>query len=111
MSLCMANGKFFGSGMCIAPTASLNDKLLELIIIGDVSIIDYLKNLSRVKKGLKIEHKEVFYETVKSCKIKSLEKTECPIDMDGEFIGFTPIEVKLHSKSIFFFSDFSLDFI
>jgi len=103
MSMCFANGKYFGSGMGIAPNATLTDQNLQLTVLGDVSIIDYIKNLGTVKKGKKIKHKEVFYETLKDCKVESLEKP-CPIDMDGEFVGFTPLEIKIHNQKMKFFS-------
>ena len=51
MSLSMANGKYFASGMCIAPDANIRDNQLQLIILGNVSIWDYLKNINKVKKG------------------------------------------------------------
>ena len=48
LSLCMANGKYFGSGMCIAPDAKLDDQHLQLTIIGDVGLFDYVKNLAKI---------------------------------------------------------------
>jgi len=94
LSLCMCNGKYFGSGMCIAPDAQIDDDQLQLTILGNVSLMDYLKNMSNIKKGHKIKHKEVTYTSVHNCKIES-KGIPCPIDMDGEFIGYTPIEVNL----------------
>lgn len=102
LSLCMANGKYFGSGLCIAPNANINDKKLQITILGDVSLLDYLKNIGNLKKSKFITHPEVQYTYVENCKISSLEKQECPIDMDGEFIGYTPIAVDLHKKRMKF---------
>jgi diacylglycerol kinase (ATP) len=102
MSLCMANGKYFASGMCIAPDANICDQQLQLIILGNVSILDYLKNINRVKKGQKIDHKEVLYAAVNGCKIIS-KGMPCPIDMDGEFIGYTPLEVELSERKVSFY--------
>lgn len=103
MSLCMANGQFFGGGLGIAPNASLTDGKLQLAILGDVSIWDYIKNLNNVKKSLHVKHSEVFYKEAVGCKIEALEN-ECPIDMDGEFIGYTPVEVKLYERKVRFIS-------
>ena len=103
LSLCLANGKYFGSGMCIAPDAKINDEQLQLTILGNISLLDYVKNLNNIKKGHKIKHKEVIYASVNGCKIES-RGTPCPIDMDGEFIGYTPIDVKLHERKITFYS-------
>lgn len=102
MSLCMANGKYFGSGVCIAPDANICDDRLQLTIVGNVSLWDYLKNIKKIRKGQKIKHKEIFYTNVNNCKIVS-QGLACPIDMDGEFIGFTPLEVNLAERKIRFY--------
>ncbi|HUH73931.1 MAG TPA: YegS/Rv2252/BmrU family lipid kinase [Chitinophagales bacterium] len=104
MSLCMANGKYFGSGMCVAPDADISDDQLQLAIFGDISILDYLKNLSKVKKGIKIAHPEVIYTAVSGCKVAS-KGIPCPIDMDGEFIGYTPLEVELEERKMRFYGE------
>lgn len=104
MSLCMANGKYFGNGMCVSPEANITDDRLQLTILGNVSIWDYLKNMSKIKKGKKIPHPEILYTAVKQCNIIS-KGIPCPIDMDGEFIGFTPLEVRLADKKISFYGN------
>jgi diacylglycerol kinase (ATP) len=98
LSLSMANGRYFGSGMCIAPEADITDGKADIVILGNVSLLDYIKNISRVKKGEKINHPEVSYHKASNCKIYSDE--ECPIDMDGEFIGYTPLELKMLPLSV-----------
>lgn len=98
LSICMANGKYFGSGMCIAPDASLTDGEMQLVVIGDVKLTDYLKNLPKIKRGQKIQHNEVTYSFAKECEITSEEV--CPIDMDGEYIGTTPLNVKILKQEI-----------
>lgn len=89
LSMVIANGKYFGSGLCIAPDASLDDGQFSVVILGDITVIDYLKNISRVKKGQKINNPEVFYKGSDNISITPLEAS-CPIDLDGEFIGYAP---------------------
>jgi len=101
LSIVMAKGKFFGSGLCIAPHANIDDGKLGLVMIGDVSLWDYIKNLGKLKKGLKLEHPEASYHTIGSCKITPIEG-QCPIDMDGEFIGFAPMEVEVVPAAVRF---------
>lgn len=91
MSVCMANGKYFGSGLCIAPEAELNDGIAEIVIIGNVGIWDYLSKIPMLKNGKKIKHPEILYKKSKSCTIES--QTPMPIDMDGEFVGYTPLKM------------------
>jgi len=98
LSLIMAKGRYFGSGLCIAPHANLDDGKLGLVLIGQVSLWDYVKNLGKVKKGIKLDHPEASYHTIGDCKITPLEG-ECPIDMDGEFVGYGPLEISVIPKA------------
>lgn len=101
LSMVMANGKYFGSGLCIAPDAALDDGKLNIVILGDVTVIDYLKNISRLKRGEKIIHPEVFYRETDEIEITPLE-SKCPIDLDGEFIGYAPAKFKILPAKIDF---------
>ena len=105
LSLVMAKGKFFGSGLCIAPHASLTDGKLGLVLIGKVSLWDYIKNLGRIKRGRKLDHPEASYRTIGDCRITPLEG-ECPIDMDGEFVGYAPMEVKIIPAAVRFLAPY-----
>jgi diacylglycerol kinase family enzyme len=66
--------------------------------MGNVSLWDYVKNLSKIKKGEKLDHDEVTYATVEECSIQA--PSPCPIDMDGEFIGYTPIEMTVLKNAV-----------
>ena len=99
MSICMANGKYFGSGMCIAPDASLTDGKMQLVIIGEVSLYDYLKNIPKIKKGHKVIHKEIEYSFAEKCEIIAVD-SPCPIDMDGEYVGTTPLKTEVISNQL-----------
>lgn len=94
LSLCIANGKYFGDGLCIAPDASPNSGKLNIVILGKLNIVDYLLQMGKVKKCTKLTLKEAIYSEVESCTITSI-KDKTPIEMDGEFIGYTPIYVNV----------------
>lgn len=98
LSVSMANGKYFGSGLCIAPDAEVDDGISEIVLIGNVGIWDYLAKIPHLKKGKKINHPEVSYKQARSCTITS--KNPMPIDMDGEFVGFTPLEMMILPKKV-----------
>ena len=90
-SAVIANGKYFGSGMCIAPDAVPDDGRLAVVIIGDVSVTDYLKYLPKIKRGEHIRHPEVSYHMARQLQILSPHKLE--LEADGEFLGFAPAEI------------------
>ncbi|MFQ5652264.1 MAG: diacylglycerol/lipid kinase family protein [bacterium] len=99
LSLCMANGRFFGSGLCIAPQAEVADGQIQLVILGNVTLTDYLRNLSAIKRGDLLDHPEIHYQKVSSCRIESGDR-ECPVNMDGEFIGYAPIEMNVLPQTL-----------
>lgn len=96
----MANGKFFGSGLCIAPQADPADGKMQIVLLANVTLLDYLKHQGEVRRGEIITHSEVQYLQSTYCNIEPIE--ECTIDMDGEFVGFGPIEARMVNKAIRF---------
>lgn len=104
LSLVVANGKYFGSGLCIAPDAELSDGKLNMVVLGDVTIMDYLKNLGKVKRGEKIIHPEVFYRETEQVEIIPME-SKCPVDLDGEFIGYAPATFEILPGKINFLTE------
>lgn len=95
-SLVIANGKYFGSGMCIAPDADVFGDDFSIVIIGDVSISDYLKYIGKIKKGERIDHPAVHYRKASSLRIQS----KFGIEADGEYIGELPHAVEIRKRSL-----------
>lgn len=91
LNFVVANGKFFGNAIGIAPHAEISDGTFGITNIGDISLIDYFRNIGTAKKCLKINHPEVEYKASRELLIESLEDLPLTIDMDGEFIGYTPV--------------------
>lgn len=90
LSLVVANGSYFGSGLGIAPEASLEDGMFEVVILADLTIMDYLRNYTRVRKSLKVEHPEATYHRVGRL---SVEPQGCfaIVEADGEIVGQAPM--------------------
>jgi len=101
MSLIVANGRYFGGGMGIAPHALPDDNLFSVVVIGAISMFDYLMNLGNIKKLKKIEHPQVRYLTTRQIVIEPVGGP-LPIDMDGEFAGYAPVTMQIVPNAIKF---------
>jgi YegS/Rv2252/BmrU family lipid kinase len=101
MNFCAANAKYFGSGLGVAPDADISDGLLNVIAIGEVSLIDYLKNFPDLKKCKRLVHPGIKYYTTKTLLFESFNH-QMPIDMDGEFVGYLPMKIAIQPKAIDF---------
>ncbi|MFO7617108.1 MAG: diacylglycerol kinase family lipid kinase [Bacteroidales bacterium] len=91
LSLVVANGRYFGSGFGIAPEARMNDGLFEVVILGKLSILDYLKNYMKLRRSEKIDHPEVFYHRAAKLYVEE-EKAIIIVEADGELEGHAPLE-------------------
>ncbi len=100
LSAVFANGKFFGNGLGVAPDANISDGELELIILGNISILDYIKNVGNLKKLKPIIHKEVLYTKAKTVEVKTTDNTKFPIDIDGEYVGNCPLKIDIIPKAV-----------
>ena len=86
MMTAVCNGTTFGHGMIVSPNAKLNDGKLNITLLGEVSLKDYVKNISRLKKGILIKHPEVHYFETKELTI-TIKSGEMYLETDGEIIG------------------------
>ena len=90
--LAASNASWFGSGLCIDPEAQLNDGLLNVVMVQDISLLDYIGQLPFLRGGKRMKHRAVSYRKSQSLALLS---EGWPIDCDGEFIGFTPLTIDL----------------
>jgi diacylglycerol kinase (ATP) len=97
MCVVLANGKWFGKGLGIAPKAHILDGQLECVILARVSIWDYLMNLGSLLRCKPIIHPEVKY-----CKTQeiSIDGERNPIELDGEFVGTSPAKIRVVSRVV-----------
>ena len=100
LQMALANGRYFGNAICVAPDAALDDGDFQVVIFGNLSIWDYLKNLRKLKKGLKIKHPEVHYYHAGEMVLESEES--CGIEADGEYVGLLPARISVIPEAISF---------
>jgi diacylglycerol kinase family enzyme len=104
MNFVVANAKYFGSGLGISPDSQIADGLLEVIVIGDLNIFEYLYFVPQVRKCKKLSYHKIQYYSAKKISIET--EVPMPIDMDGEFVGFTPMVIShQHSLNVVVRSD------
>lgn len=96
LAVVAANGRFFGGGLCIAPEASLDDGLLDIVIIGDVTVMDFVKYLPKLRKGQKIDHPKVRYYRSKAIEISGTGR----IEKDGQPSRALPVEVGIQQRAL-----------
>jgi diacylglycerol kinase (ATP) len=90
-----------GKGMKMAPKAKLNDGLIDIILLKKASRLRILKIFLQLFSGKHIYDPLVQYMQVKSFSINSENDS---LNIDGENIGKTPIEVSIERNAIQLFA-------
>ncbi len=78
----VANCQSYGGGMCIAPNAKVNDGKLEVVLVGDMSKAEFLRQFPKVFKGAHLGHPKV--QTWQTESIEIIGPADTPVLMDGE---------------------------
>ena len=99
LMIAVCNGKMFGDGLKIAPDAKIDDGFFNVSLFLKVSIWDYLRNLSRLKAGIKLNHQEVFYYKCQKLEIK-VNRGELYTEADGELFKKGDVSFEIIPKAI-----------
>ena len=86
--LVMANGKYFGDGMGIAPDAVLDDGLLQYVIIGNISRLMAAIKLQQTYKCTRIKHRHVYYGSARELRLEV--SSALAFEADGELMAKMP---------------------
>ncbi len=99
MMVAVCNGTTLGHGLNISPNAKIDDGILNVTLLGNVSFLDYVKNLHKLKKGEFIEHPEVsYYKTEKISLSSSVNNLFTQVD--GEHFCSGDVEFSIIKKGI-----------
>lgn len=98
MMVSVANGPCYGGGMKIAPQAIMNDGILDICIVKEISKWELLRQFPKVFNGTHISHPKIMMKSGRRIKIISDESRQ--IFADGEYVGHLPAECMIGSQTI-----------
>jgi YegS/Rv2252/BmrU family lipid kinase len=87
-----ANSKAYGGGMLMAPDASTSDGLLDVVIVGDVPKLKFLRLLPTVFKGAHVRQPGV--EVVRVSQLHVSADRSFTMYADGDPIASLPVTVR-----------------
>ena len=92
-NIAVANGRYHGGGMCVAPDALVDDGLFHVTVIGDLTLPEVFWNLPKLYNGKIKTIQQVFTLTAKRV-IAESEQTVL-LDVDGEQPGRLPVVIDM----------------
>jgi YegS/Rv2252/BmrU family lipid kinase len=99
-AIAVANGRYFGAGMMIAPAARPDDGTFDVVTLGNLSSWTVLRKLGWLYDGRHLQLTDVFWERGTRITLAPVRPEDrVLLDVDGEGIGRLPatIEVMPHA--------------
>ena len=90
-NLCIANARYFGGGMKIAPDAKLTDGKFDVVSIGDLSAMKIFTSAPRIYTGSHLSMPEVSHTLARKITVRAADRAaEVALEVDGELPGRLP---------------------
>jgi YegS/Rv2252/BmrU family lipid kinase len=96
----IANGRYAGGGMKLAPNARLDDGLFDVILTDRATRFDVIRELPRIGRGGYLKNRKVTESRAREVSIVSAE--QMAIDIDGEMAGHTPARLVVLPSAVRF---------
>ncbi len=93
LGVVVANGRYFGGGMRIAPEAGMDDGQFDIVIVGDFGKMELLRVFPRVYNGTHLGHRKIKVERAECLSVESAERFL--LHADGELLGEGPVAFSL----------------
>jgi len=98
-SVAAANSTAFGGGMFLAPQASMQDGLLDVVTIADMPRLRYLRLLPTVFKGEHVRYRDVV-EVQRARQLEISADRPFTVYADGDPIGELPVTVTVLAGAV-----------
>jgi YegS/Rv2252/BmrU family lipid kinase len=96
----IANGRFFGGGMHVAPRADPSDGVFDVVAIGDQSFGTSLMMSPQLYAGTHVDHPDVTCGRGVEVEARPLDPNPVYIDTDGETPGRLPLRARIHPGAL-----------
>jgi diacylglycerol kinase (ATP) len=101
--IAICNGRYFGSGMHVAPMAKLDDGVFEVIDLGAPSKLTFAAASPSVYSGRHLERPYVHHHRCDRLELRVLNeraRASFLLDVDGEPLGSPPLSIALLPRAL-----------
>ena len=100
-NVAVANGRYFGGGMFIAPDAKVDDGRFDVVELGDLNRVELLTNGMKIYRGTHIGLPKVRVRRASMVEAEPMDRDQrVLLDVDGEQPGRLPARFRILPKAI-----------
>ncbi len=100
-NLCIANARYFGGGMKIAPDAKLDDGKFDVISVGDIGALKILTSAPRLYLGSHLSINDVGHARAEKVVARAVNADEAVmVEVDGELPGVLPATFQILPRAL-----------
>jgi YegS/Rv2252/BmrU family lipid kinase len=102
-NIAVANGRYHGGGMCIAPEATVDDGLFHVTVIGNLSPLQAFLHFPKLYDGRLRSIKQVLSFTGRQ--VEASSRQPVLLDVDGELPGCLPVRAEIVPHALFMIAE------
>ena len=98
LQVAVGNGRHYGGGNTVSPTAGIDDHILDIYAIPAGPLREHVNIARLLKDGSFVEHERVHHLTSRS--VRLVTEPALPMNLDGEIATHTPTDFTVQRNAI-----------
>jgi diacylglycerol kinase family enzyme len=94
----LANGRYQGGGILIAPQAAIDDGLIDVTLVERAGLVEVAANLRLLYSGDIWSHPKVHHW--RAVRVRAEAEPAAPLELDGEPLGTLPLEAEVLPRAL-----------
>ncbi|SEI73496.1 lipid kinase, YegS/Rv2252/BmrU family [Arthrobacter sp. yr096] len=98
LQVAVGNGRYYGGGNAVSPTAGIDDHTLDIYAILAAPLREQAKIARSLKNGKFVENERVYHLTSRS--VRLVTNPPLPVNLDGEIATSTPADFTVERNAV-----------
>ena len=98
LQVAVGNGRHYGGGNAVSPTAGIDDHLLDIYAIPGAPLREHVRIARMLKDGSFVERSGVYHLTCQ--RVRLVTEPPMPVNLDGEIATTTPADFTIERNSV-----------